>query len=71
MTERHCLCAAAPDGPIGADVHHHPWPLQKAHATIHENSILDFHGIEVREPPSLLHFARHIDVVVWNGERVA
>jgi uncharacterized protein YqjF (DUF2071 family) len=72
LTERYCLYAAAPDGSIWRnDVHHQPWPLQTARATIHQNSMLDFHGLELREPPSLLHFARRVDVVVWNGERVA
>jgi len=71
LTERYCLYAAAPDGSLWRnDVHHHPWPLQSARATFHSNSILEFHGLEVRDPPTLLHFSRRIDVVVWNAERV-
>jgi hypothetical protein len=29
-----------------------------------------WHGLKVQGPPPLLHFARRIDVVVWNAERV-
>ena len=72
LTERYCLYAEAPDGSIWRnDVHHHPWPLQAAEVSIEQNTLLDVHGLPIREPPMLLHFARRLDVVVWNGERVA
>ena len=51
------------------EVHHFPWPLQSAEATILRNTMLDTHGIVVDGTP-LLHFARRLDVVVWNGERL-
>ncbi len=70
LTERYCLYAQAPDGSIlRNDVHHVPWPLQKAEAEITENSYLAEHGLNIGGPPALLHFARQIDVVVWNAER--
>ena len=70
LTERYCLYAEAPDGSIWRnDVHHHPWPLQSAVATIERNTFSDVHGIPIREPPPLLHFARRLDVIVWNAER--
>ena len=72
LTERYCLYAEAPDGGIWRnDVHHHPWPLQSAAAEIEHDTLLGSHGISVQGPPALLHFARRLDVVVWNGERVA
>jgi len=72
LTERYCLYAAAPDGAIWRnEVHHHQWPLQTAKAAFRHNSIFEFHGLDIREPPALLHFSRKIDVVVWNAERVA
>jgi uncharacterized protein len=72
LTERYCLYARAPDGSIWRnDVHHHPWPLQSAVATIERNTLLDSHGLAIREPPHLLHFARRLDVIVWNAERAA
>ena len=72
LTERYCLYAESPDGSIWRnDVHHHPWPLQSAAATIERNTFWDLHGIPLREPPALLHFARRLDVIVWNAERAA
>jgi uncharacterized protein YqjF (DUF2071 family) len=71
LTERYCLYAKAPDGSLWRnEVQHHPWPLQDAKATFDRNSLLSFHGIEVSGPPALLHFAKRLDVVVWNGERL-
>jgi uncharacterized protein YqjF (DUF2071 family) len=72
LTERYCLYALAPDGAIYRnDVHHAPWPLQSAEATISRNTFFEHHGVALGGPPPLLHFARRLDVVVWNGERVA
>lgn len=72
LTERYCLYAKAPDGSLWRnDVHHPPWPLQSATAEIERNTLFDSHGITVREPPALLHFARRLDVIVWSAERAA
>jgi uncharacterized protein len=72
LTERYCLYALAPGGSVWRnEVHHAPWPLQAAQATLAHNTMLDFHGFPMTEPPALLHFARRVDVVVWKGERLA
>jgi uncharacterized protein len=72
LTERYCLYAQAPDGSIWRnDVHHVPWPLQAAEATISTNSYFAPHGLAVEGPPTTLHFARRIDVIVWNAIRAA
>jgi uncharacterized protein YqjF (DUF2071 family) len=72
LTERYCLYAAAPDGSLWRnDVHHRPWPLQSAAADVERNTFADLHRMPIREPPVLLHFARRLDVVVWNAQRVA
>jgi uncharacterized protein len=72
LTERYCLYAQAPDGTLyRAEVHHRPWPLQKAEADIVVNDMASPHGLKLDGPPALLHFARKIDVVVWPLVRVA
>jgi uncharacterized protein YqjF (DUF2071 family) len=72
LTERYCLYALAPDGSLWRnEVHHAPWPLQRATAEIFENGYFAVHDLDVRGPPLLLHFARALDVVVWSGERCA
>jgi uncharacterized protein YqjF (DUF2071 family) len=74
LTERYCLYAQAPDGTLWrGEVHHAPWPLQRAEATIPINDLFAPHGLSCGAfdgPPSLLHFARRLDVVVWPLERV-
>jgi uncharacterized protein len=72
LTERYCLYARDREGRLWRnDVHHAPWPLQKAESNIRVNTMLATHGLSVDGPPSLLHFARRLDVVVWSGELVA
>jgi uncharacterized protein YqjF (DUF2071 family) len=72
LTERYCLYARAPGGAIFRnDVHHVPWPLQPAEAHFEENTMAEFHGVTLRGPPPLLHFAERLDVVLWGAERVA
>jgi len=55
---------------VRAEVHHAPWPLQRAHADIEENSIASGQGIALEGPPALLHFSRRLDVAVWPLEPV-
>jgi uncharacterized protein YqjF (DUF2071 family) len=67
LTERYCLYAQSPTGQLyRSEVHHPPWPLQSAEATIRQNDLLAPHGITTSGPPALLHFARQLDVVVWS-----
>lgn len=69
LTERYCLYAKRPDGVLlRNDVHHVPWPLQRSEAHVTLNTLLEPHGIGVTGAP-LCHFARRVDVVVWNAER--
>jgi len=61
LTERYCLYAQAPDGTLyRAEVHHVPWPLQKAEAEFVVNEVASPHGLTLDGPPALLHFARKI-----------
>jgi uncharacterized protein YqjF (DUF2071 family) len=69
LTERYCLYALGPDGRLRRnEVHHAPWPLQRAQAEIVENTMAECHGLRVSGAP-LLHYAHRLDVVVWSGER--
>jgi uncharacterized protein YqjF (DUF2071 family) len=71
LTERYCLYARKPDGSLWRnEIHHLPWPLQKAEAGIETNTMFAFHGLRVERPPALLHYAHRIDVVVWDAERL-
>lgn len=66
LTERYCLYAQTPRAEIlRAEIHHAPWPLQHATATIERNDLFRPHGLSVSGAPALLHFSRRLDVVVW------
>lgn len=66
LTERYCLYAHGPNGVIRrTEIHHEPWPLQRAEVEITANTVSAAGGLPVSGPPALLHFARRIDVVVW------
>jgi hypothetical protein len=72
LTERYCLYAQAPDGTLyRGEIHHAPWPLQQAEASLAINELASPHGLTLDGPPPLVHFARRLDVVVWPLERVA
>jgi len=69
LTERYCLYAQSASGTLyRSEIHHHPWPLQRAEAEIERNDLLRPHGLSVAGPPPLLHYAKKIDVVVWAPE---
>ena len=68
LTERYCLYTL--DGReqvLRAEIHHPPWPLQRAEAEIALNTMTHEVGIEpVGEP--LLHYAARQDVVFWTAK---
>ena len=71
LTERYCLYARSPAGGIyRTEVHHRPWPLQRARVAIERNDLLDPHGLVCEGIPALSHFSRRLDVVVWTPELI-
>jgi uncharacterized protein YqjF (DUF2071 family) len=70
LTSRYCLYAADRKGGIHrGEIHHAPWPLQKADSVFRTNGYAAAHGLEIAGPP-LLHFATKLDVAAWPLERV-
>jgi hypothetical protein len=71
LTERYCLYAQKKNGALyRTEIHHPPWPLQSGEARFEQQTMLDQYGFGPLGAPPLVHFARFIDVVVWNPERV-
>ena len=68
LTERYCLYTGDGGRLYRAEIHHPPWPLRRATATIDLNTMapISLPG----EEPHLL-FAKRQDVVVWSLEEVA
>jgi uncharacterized protein len=50
--------------PLRGEIHHPPWPLRPARATIEVNSMAAPLGLELDSDP-LLHYSRRQDVLVW------
>lgn len=65
LTERYCLYSCSSAGSLfRADIHHRPWRLQPAEATITTNTMLPS-DLQLEAERRLLHFAAGQDVVVW------
>ncbi len=66
LTERYSLYTVDQKGRayIG-EIHHLPWPLQRAEAEIQVNTMAAASQIPLPDVPPLLHFARRLDVVIW------
>jgi uncharacterized protein len=65
LTERYCLYTLDDRGRVlRAEIHHPPWPLQPAGASIRANTMAPG-GLALPADEPLLHFARRQDVVVW------
>jgi uncharacterized protein YqjF (DUF2071 family) len=71
LTERYCLFAHGPRGLSCTDIHHVPWPLQRAQAVIATNTMAQAGGVRIEGTPHELHFARRLDVLIWAPRRLA
>jgi uncharacterized protein YqjF (DUF2071 family) len=65
LTERYCLYTCSPNQLFRAEIHHPPWPLQRATCEISENTIAAAHGILLPRIAPLFHFAKQLQVLVW------
>jgi uncharacterized protein YqjF (DUF2071 family) len=63
LTERYCLYTVDETTVLRAEIHHPPWPLQRALAALGANTMAP-PGIALRGGP-LLHFAARQDVLIW------
>lgn len=70
LTERYCLFShSAKRGWHCGDVHHIPWPLQQAEVEIKHNSMLDPLGLTLPDTQPLAHYAKGVDVALWDLRR--
>ena len=66
LTERYCLYNLnRRRETYRLDIHHPPWALQPARATISANTMARAAGIELNGAPALLHFSRRQDMIAW------
>ena len=68
LAERYCLYVVDEHhGPLRADIHHPPWPLQPAGATIALNTMARPLGLELDSDP-VLHYSARQDTLIWTLE---
>jgi hypothetical protein len=67
LTERYCLYTLARGQVYRGEIHHAPWPLQRAEAQFRVNTMTLPPGLPLPNPrhPPLLHFVRRIETVEW------
>jgi len=64
-TERYCLYTLDErQRVLRGDIHHPPWPLQPAQASLSDNAMAVQLGLALTGEP-ILHFSRRQDVVFW------
>jgi uncharacterized protein YqjF (DUF2071 family) len=64
LTDRYCLYAAHGGQLFRAEIHHRPWPLQRAEAAIELNTMAP-DGIDLPGEEPLLHFSARQDAIFW------
>lgn len=70
LTERYCLYTVFQGGIYRAEIHHVPWPLQNARATFAVNTMAAAAGITLPDIDPLLHFSKHLEVLIWRLRRI-
>jgi uncharacterized protein YqjF (DUF2071 family) len=71
LTERYCLYTTNARGRLlRGEIHHQQWPLQPAEAELQRNTMARAAGLTLPDTPPLLHYARHLEVLVWPLARV-
>jgi uncharacterized protein len=71
LTARYCLYTTDRRGRLQiGEIHHEPWPLQRAEAEIARNTMAASHGLVLPETAPILHYAHKLDVVLWGMEKV-
>jgi uncharacterized protein YqjF (DUF2071 family) len=64
LAERYCLYVVERGRALRADIHHPPWPLQPAQATIELNTMARPLGLELDSEP-LVHYSARQDTLIW------
>jgi uncharacterized protein YqjF (DUF2071 family) len=68
LSERYCLYVVDQRGrALRGEIHHSPWPLQPARATVEVNTMVSPLGIGLGPDP-LLHYSSRQDVLIWSLE---
>lgn len=66
LSERYCLYTMDRRGDLlRGDIHHEPWPLQRAEAEISMNTMIEAAGPAQPAGAPVLHYAERLQVLLW------
>lgn len=72
LTEKYCFYTVNAAGKINrCNIHHKPWPIQRAEVNILHNSLFTAKSLPIEPVSPLLHYTKGVDVRVWPLERVS
>ncbi len=70
LTERYCLYTTHANRVYRGDIHHQPWPLQKAEAEFDINTVASAAGISLPDSAPSLLVAHKLEVLIWPLRRI-
>lgn len=65
LTARYCLYTMHESQIYRCEIHHLPWPLQDAEASIERNTMAAAAQIALPDAAPLLHFSKTLEVLIW------
>ena len=71
LTARFCLYTTHRNHIYRGEIHHLPWPLQDAEAQLERTTVATAAHITLPRASPLLHFAKHLEVLIWPLHRCA
>jgi len=71
LTERYCLYSSNNGVNIFCgEIHHQPWPLQKAEIDLVRNTLFNPFNFELSKVKPIAHFSTGVDSLMWNIKRL-
>jgi uncharacterized protein YqjF (DUF2071 family) len=70
LTERYCLYSEHKGRLYRSQIHHQPWPLQKADIGSYQSSMIESLGLPTPDSEPLLHYCEELSVDIWPLRRV-
>ena len=65
LTERYCLFTTLAGRVLIGEIHHLPWPLERAEAEIAVNELARPWGLTLPQSAPVLHYAAWLEVLIW------
>lgn len=71
LTEKYCFYTTQNNKDIfHGDIHHQPWPLQRADVQIQRNTLFSPLNLDFSEEDPVVHFSKGVDSLMWNVKKL-